>query len=92
MFGITEFSAIINPPQACILAVGSSRLVPGPEGTPQSLMTATLCHDARVVDEFLAAQFLETFREVLESPVFMIAQHPAVTESPHIDKNKLFAK
>ncbi|XP_070547475.1 dihydrolipoyllysine-residue acetyltransferase component of pyruvate dehydrogenase complex-like [Ptychodera flava] len=69
MFGIQEFTAIINPPQACILAVGRSRLVLGDDDKPQTLMSVTLCSDGRVVDDQLASQFLQTFKKNIENPV-----------------------
>ncbi|KAK3526524.1 hypothetical protein QTP70_030679 [Hemibagrus guttatus] len=71
MFGISGFSAVINPPQACILAVGSSRaeLTPTAEGLcTQHLMTVTLSSDGRLVDDELASRFLEKFRSNLEKP------------------------
>ncbi|XP_046889319.1 pyruvate dehydrogenase protein X component, mitochondrial [Hypomesus transpacificus] len=78
MFGVSGFSAVINPPQACILAVGRSRaelsLAEGtPEGaTPalrtQQLMTVTLSSDGRLVDDALASRFLDKFRANLERP------------------------
>ncbi|XP_039526169.1 pyruvate dehydrogenase protein X component, mitochondrial isoform X1 [Pimephales promelas] len=72
MFGISEFSAVINPPQACILAVGGSRatlqLRDGLTLHTQQLMTVTLSSDARLVDDELASRFLERFRSHLESP------------------------
>ncbi|KAF4095450.1 hypothetical protein G5714_024528 [Onychostoma macrolepis] len=76
MFGISEFSAVINPPQACILAVGSTRaelsLAPqdpdGPVLRTQQLMTVTLSSDGRLVDDELASRFLEKFRTNLEQP------------------------
>lgn len=86
MFGITEFSAVINPPQACILAIGTSRIALGPEAQPQTMMNVTLSADARIVDDFLAAKFLDTFREVLEDPMLMLSQ------GVQVDLNKLFAK
>ncbi|KAL0968410.1 hypothetical protein UPYG_G00266530 [Umbra pygmaea] len=73
MFGISGFSAVINPPQACILAVGSSRAVlhlteeTGALST-QQLMTVTLSSDGRLVDDELASQFLDKFRRNLERP------------------------
>ena len=72
MFGITEFTAVINPPQAAILAIGTSRLVPGIAG-PISMMTATLSYDRRAVDEHEAAKFLEAFREIMENPNIIIS-------------------
>ncbi|XP_026095230.1 pyruvate dehydrogenase protein X component, mitochondrial isoform X1 [Carassius auratus] len=76
MFGISEFSAVINPPQACILAVGGTRtelrLAPqdpdGPVLHTQQLMTVTLSSDGRLVDDELASRFLERFRTNLEQP------------------------
>uniref|UniRef100_A0AAY4B5J3 Dihydrolipoamide acetyltransferase component of pyruvate dehydrogenase complex n=1 Tax=Denticeps clupeoides TaxID=299321 RepID=A0AAY4B5J3_9TELE len=75
MFGISGFSAVINPPQACILAVGGSRAElrpsPEPEGSvlcTQQLMTVTLSSDGRLVDDELASRFLERFRANLERP------------------------
>uniref|UniRef100_A0A673G331 Dihydrolipoamide acetyltransferase component of pyruvate dehydrogenase complex n=1 Tax=Sinocyclocheilus rhinocerous TaxID=307959 RepID=A0A673G331_9TELE len=76
MFGISEFSAVINPPQACILAVGGTRaelrLAPqnpdGPVLRTQQLMTVTLSSDGRLVDDELASRFLEKFRTNLEQP------------------------
>ncbi|XP_041745441.2 pyruvate dehydrogenase protein X component, mitochondrial [Coregonus clupeaformis] len=73
MFGISEFSAVINPPQACILAVGTSRAVlhlteeTGALST-QQLMTVTLSSDGRLVDDELASRFLDKFRANLERP------------------------
>ncbi|XP_063293963.1 pyruvate dehydrogenase protein X component, mitochondrial [Pelobates fuscus] len=77
MFGITGFSAVINPPQSCILAVGRSRtelaLAEDEEGNPQilqkQLMNVTLSSDGRLVNDELASQFLECFRTNLENPV-----------------------
>lgn len=68
MFGISEFSAVINPPQTAILAVGGSRLVLGEEGKPETNMTVTLSYDSRVIDESEASQFLEVFQEIMENP------------------------
>ncbi|KAI4872099.1 hypothetical protein NFI96_030971 [Prochilodus magdalenae] len=78
MFGISGFSAVINPPQSCILAVGRSRdeLMLTPEGQDSSasslctrqLMTVTLSSDGRLVDDELASRFLDKFRANLEKP------------------------
>ncbi|KAM6937483.1 pyruvate dehydrogenase protein X component, mitochondrial [Xenentodon cancila] len=73
MFGISGFSAVINPPQACILAVGTSRteLKPGEDEQTlrtQQLMTVTLSSDGRLVDDELASRFLDKFRANLEKP------------------------
>ncbi|TKS73261.1 Dihydrolipoamide dehydrogenase-binding protein of pyruvate dehydrogenase complex [Collichthys lucidus] len=73
MFGISGFSAVINPPQACILAVGTSRaelrLCEDDQTLrTQQMMTVTLSSDGRLVDDGLASQFLDKFRANLEQP------------------------
>uniref|UniRef100_A0AAQ5ZWE6 Dihydrolipoamide acetyltransferase component of pyruvate dehydrogenase complex n=1 Tax=Amphiprion ocellaris TaxID=80972 RepID=A0AAQ5ZWE6_AMPOC len=73
MFGISGFSAVINPPQACILAVGTSRAelrLCEEDQTlrPQQLMTVTLSSDGRLVDDELASRFLDKLRANLEQP------------------------
>ncbi|XP_052066078.1 pyruvate dehydrogenase protein X component, mitochondrial-like [Mytilus californianus] len=72
MFGISEFTAVINPPQTAIMAIGSSRLVAGEDGQSQTNMTVTVSYDSRAIDETNASQFLEVFKEVMESPSLMI--------------------
>ncbi|CAN5336676.1 pyruvate dehydrogenase complex dihydrolipoamide acetyltransferase [soil metagenome] len=76
MFGIEEFTAIINPPDACILAVGgiNKRLVMDDDGElrNESIMKVTLSCDHRVVDGATGAQFLQTFKSLLEDPVRML--------------------
>jgi pyruvate dehydrogenase E2 component (dihydrolipoamide acetyltransferase) len=75
MFGIEEFTAIINPPNACILAVGAIRNVPvvkGGEVVPGHMMKVTLSSDHRVVDGAKAAEFLSTLRQLLENPLSML--------------------
>lgn len=82
MYGVVEFTAIINPPQACIMAVGASRLEPSPSGgRPITVMTVTISSDSRVVDDFAAAKFLETFKQVIESPALTLVTK-AETSSP----------
>ena len=77
MFGVNEFSAIINPPQSCILAVGKTekQVVPG-EGDNQfavvSKMKVTLSCDHRVVDGAVGAQWLSKFRDYLENPLTLL--------------------
>lgn len=75
MFGIEEFTAIINPPDACILAVGGiiekpvvkeGNIVVGQQ------MKVTLSCDHRVVDGASGAQFLMTFKEILEDPIRLL--------------------
>ncbi|KAG5843808.1 hypothetical protein ANANG_G00154830 [Anguilla anguilla] len=77
MFGIKNFSAIINPPQACILAVGGSerRLLPADNEKGfdvANIMSVTLSCDHRVVDGAVGAQWLAEFRKFLEKPVTML--------------------
>jgi len=72
MFGITEFSAVINPPQACIMAVGGTRPVVTAEETIQSVMTVTLSCDRRMVDDELAARWLEAFKANIENPARLL--------------------
>ncbi len=73
MYGVREFSAIINPPHATILAVGASRRAPveAEDGGVKfvSVMTATLSCDHRVVDGALGAELLAAFKNFCESPV-----------------------
>ncbi|XP_032895150.1 pyruvate dehydrogenase protein X component, mitochondrial [Amblyraja radiata] len=76
MFGINEFIAVINPPQACILAIGRLRhdlaVSEDDDGNHslcrKEMMMVTLSSDSRVVDDELASQFLEKFRLNLENP------------------------
>jgi len=68
MFGISEFSAIINPPQCGILAVGGSRLTLDEFGSPITRMSATLSYDRAAIDDDTAAMFLETLKDLLEEP------------------------
>uniref|UniRef100_A0A1E1XCA6 Dihydrolipoamide acetyltransferase component of pyruvate dehydrogenase complex n=1 Tax=Amblyomma aureolatum TaxID=187763 RepID=A0A1E1XCA6_9ACAR len=72
MFGISSFSAVINPPQASILAIGGSSLVPGSDGTPLHAMAATLSYDARIVTEETAAEFVKAFKDYMEQPLNML--------------------
>jgi len=73
MFGVSEFTAVINPPQAAILAVGAAvpRFAPDEEGRPRArrLMELNLTADHRVLYGSDAAAFLATVRELLERPV-----------------------
>ena len=80
MFGISEFTAVINAPQSCIMAVGGGihRAVPSSGGADEAssddaleaatMMTVCLSSDRRVVDEVTAARFLDVFRSYVESP------------------------
>ena len=73
MYGVREFTAIINPPHATILAVGASRRAPveAEDGSVKfvSQMTVTLSCDHRVVDGALGAELLAVFKSLLEKPV-----------------------
>lgn len=75
MFGIEEFTAIINPPNAAILAVGAIRDVPVVENgqvVPGKRMKVTLSSDHRVVDGATSAEFLNSVRRFLENPATML--------------------
>ena len=75
MFGIEDFTAIINPPDACILAVGAIReavVVSNGEMAAGHMMKVTLSCDHRVVDGAKGAQFLQTFKQILEEPVIIL--------------------
>jgi pyruvate dehydrogenase E2 component (dihydrolipoamide acetyltransferase) len=77
MFNIEEFTAIINPPDACILAVGAIKQVPVVKnGTvqPGHVMKVTLSCDHRVVDGVVGSKFLNTFKALLENPVVLLGQ------------------
>jgi pyruvate dehydrogenase E2 component (dihydrolipoamide acetyltransferase) len=76
MFGIEEFTAIINPPDSCILAVGGINEVPVVKDgqiVPGNVMKVTLSCDHRVVDGASGAAFLQTFKGLLEQPVRMLS-------------------
>lgn len=80
MFGVTHFDAIINPPQAAILAVGGAREeMRFRDGEPAcvSLVCLNLASDHRVIDGILAAEFLRTVKQNIESPILMLAGQPA---------------
>lgn len=76
MFGIKNFSAVINPPQSCILAVGGTerRTVPNGVGGTRSanVMTVTLSCDHRVVDGAVGAKWLQQLKQYLEKPFTMV--------------------
>ena len=75
MFGISEFSAIINPPQACILAVGAGEEKPYVEDgviKVGTFMKCTLSVDHRAVDGSVGAEFLQFFKRYIENPVNML--------------------
>jgi pyruvate dehydrogenase E2 component (dihydrolipoamide acetyltransferase) len=75
MFGIDEFTAIINPPDACILAVGAIQQTPvvkNGQVIAGNIMKVTLSCDHRVVDGATGAAFLQTLKHNLENPVLML--------------------
>ena len=76
MFGIEQFTAIINPPASAILAVGATKRVPvvQEDGTivARQRMKVTLSCDHRVLDGAVGAQFLQTLKQVLENPLWMV--------------------
>ncbi len=72
MFGIDEFTSILNSPEACILSVGGIKAVPVVKNgqiVPGNIMKVTLACDHRVVDGATGAAFLQTFKGLLEDPV-----------------------
>ncbi len=76
MFGIDQFTAIINPPDACILAVGGiaqEPIVKDGQIVPGNVMNVTLSCDHRVVDGATGAAFLQTLKSLLEEPLRMLA-------------------
>jgi pyruvate dehydrogenase E2 component (dihydrolipoamide acetyltransferase) len=78
MFNIEEFTAIINPPDACILAIGGIKQVPVVKNgvvVPGNIMKVTLSCDHRVVDGVSGAKFLNTFKGLLENPVILLGQN-----------------
>lgn len=75
MFGIDNFSAIVNPPQSCILAVARAvekPIVQNKQITVASMMNVTLSSDHRSVDGAVGAEFLKAFRRYIESPILML--------------------
>lgn len=75
MFGIEEFTAIINTPDSCILAIGGIKEVPvvkNGQVVPGNVMKVTLSCDHRTVDGASGAAFLNTFKQYLENPVMML--------------------
>jgi len=75
MFPVSEFAAVINPPQAAILAVGTIREVPvvrGGQVLPGRVMTVTLSSDHRIIDGVLAGRFLRELKSVLENPLALV--------------------
>ena len=77
MFGIEEFTAIINPPDACIMAVGAVRQAPvvkNGQVVSGNVMKVTLSCDHRVADGATGSKFLQTFKFLLENPVVLLGR------------------
>jgi pyruvate dehydrogenase E2 component (dihydrolipoamide acetyltransferase) len=75
MFGIDQFTAIINPPEAAILAVGGTETKPVWENgqfVPRQRMRVTMSCDHRIIDGAVGAKFLQTLKQLLESPLMML--------------------
>ncbi|PKR81061.1 pyruvate dehydrogenase complex dihydrolipoamide acetyltransferase [Brumimicrobium salinarum] len=75
MYNIEEFTAIINPPDSCILAIGGIKQVPvvkDGQVVPGNIMKVTLSCDHRVVDGVTGAEFLNTFKSYMENPMMML--------------------
>ena len=75
MYGIEEFTAIINPPDSCIMAIGGIKQVPvvkDGQVVPGNVMRVTLSCDHRVVDGVTGSEFLNTFKSYMENPMLMI--------------------
>ncbi|RMG00648.1 MAG: pyruvate dehydrogenase complex dihydrolipoamide acetyltransferase [Acidobacteria bacterium] len=75
MFGIKQFTALINPPEAAILAVGTATETPVVRNGNieiHSIMSVTMSCDHRVIDGATGAKFLQTFKQMLENPILML--------------------
>jgi pyruvate dehydrogenase E2 component (dihydrolipoamide acetyltransferase) len=76
MFGVKHFTAIINPPQTCILAVGGTdrRIIPDENGVPTivPMMTVTMSCDHRAVDGATGARWLQHFKRYMEDPITIL--------------------
>jgi pyruvate dehydrogenase E2 component (dihydrolipoamide acetyltransferase) len=75
MFGIDQFTAIINPPEAGILAIGAvekKQVVVKGELEIRSRLRVTMSCDHRVIDGAIGARFLQTLRRMLENPLMLI--------------------
>jgi len=75
MFGIDEFTAVINPPEGAILAIGAMSpkpVVRNDEVVVRQMMRVTMSCDHRVIDGATGAKFLQTFKKILENPLFLV--------------------
>ena len=91
MFGIDEFTAVINPPEAAILAVGAAAPVPvlrDGELVAVPKMKITLTVDHRVLDGATAAAFLRDLKDILEAPL-RIVRHPFCGEPSRCGRRSL---
>uniref|UniRef100_UPI0025DCF0AB 2-oxo acid dehydrogenase subunit E2 n=1 Tax=uncultured Sphingomonas sp. TaxID=158754 RepID=UPI0025DCF0AB len=76
MFGITQFDAVINPPQAMILAIGAGEKRPYVDGdqlTVATVMSATGSFDHRAIDGADGARFMKAFKALVENPLGLVA-------------------
>ena len=75
MFGIDEFTAVINPPEGAILAIGAMTpkpVVRGNEIVVRQMMRVTMSCDHRVIDGATGAKFLQTFKKTMENPLYLV--------------------
>jgi pyruvate dehydrogenase E2 component (dihydrolipoamide acetyltransferase) len=75
MFGIDEFTAVINPPEGAILAIGAMSpkpVVRAGEIVVKQIMRVTMSCDHRVIDGATGAKFLQTFKKILENPLYLV--------------------
>jgi pyruvate dehydrogenase E2 component (dihydrolipoamide acetyltransferase) len=75
MFGIDEFTAVINPPEGAILAIGAMSpkpVVRAGEIVVKQMMRVTMSCDHRVIDGATGAKFLQTFKKILENPLYLV--------------------
>ena len=75
MFPVSDFAAVINPPQAAILSVGTIRYVPvvrDGQVVPGRTMTVTVSCDHRIIDGVLAGRFLRELKTLLENPLALV--------------------
>ena len=78
MFGIDEFTAIVNPPDSCILAIGGIQSIPVVKNgavVPGNVMKVTLSCDHRVVDGAVGSAFLNSFKNYMENPVLLLGKN-----------------
>jgi len=75
MFGIKDFTAVINPPQSSILAVGAGEeraVVRKGQIVAATMMSVTLSCDHRAIDGALGAELITAFKKLIENPVMMV--------------------